>query len=1174
MRRGRTPTLIHILDDSAAASGLSASAGIRLAIVQICGDEPVMIPAITDDLLRATIRSDGMMRSGLAYFQQGRVSEIDFDHGLGMVTALVQGSGRNHYFTSIVFDDGPPGTADSECSCPVSFGCKHAAALLYAVRQANLGDTQARPGLRIAAARQEAPNLPGAIGDWLDGLAIDSLVARIEHEPICFAIEPARAFKQAKRTKGAKGGHAVAGGEQTHYLLQIRAWRRSGYGTGWQVFHPYQLQQSPAHFDPQALRLLARMSPQAVGGDFGPDRAPRGRHGWQWLCEAIEAGLLRWKSADGPLVKMAPADLEKRLEWRVFEDGRQMLILAGIDDDLVIFAGDPPTFFDSQRSELGLIDAGIAPSLTGRLLAMPPVGPDEIPALAARWKDIAGGLVPLPTIAELNQAATVSPRPVLRFMIDKLECLEHSLGWSRARFRSVPVQLVRLEFDYAGYRIRAPAPTTEVIVRGHTGFMRLSRELEAEQVAVDRLTQTPLVAIALDADFKPKAHQAWDHALVVADTGGVNTEGYPELLINDVPVLQDEGWLIEYAPGWRHGFVPLESEDARLALTESSSVGARVNEGGIDWFDVELAALIDGQRIDILPPLRQLLADAGQKLLDRDDDYRLPLLLGGGQFSAIRLGAVRPLLEALLRLALADRGANTLRLNRFDLGSVHEISTSGLGWSDAGALRQLATALHMPDRTNYVSPAGLIAQLRPYQETGVAWLQALHGPSLGGILADDMGLGKTLQAIAHILLVRQGNDARVLKPVLIVAPTSVLPNWQAELARFAPDLECLLWHGAERQGLAESLGRAAIILTSYPLLARDKEVLAGHDYELVVLDEAHVLKNPKTIGFKAAAALKARQTIALSGTPIENRLNDIWALASLTNPGLLGSFEAFRKTYRTPIEKHGDRTAQVALSRRLKPFMLRRTKEEVAADLPPRTLVPERIELSDAQRRLYESQRLLMHARVREEIDRVGLMRSQIIVLDAMLKLRQICCDPSLLPGGLGEGVASAKRLRLLEMLPELLGEGRRAIVFSQFTSMLDLIAADLAAAGIHHEQLRGTTRDRAGPVRRFQEGQVPLILISLKAGGAGINLTAADTVILYDPWWNPAVEAQAIDRAHRIGQTRPVFVHRLIATGTIEEKILDLQERKQGLADMLWSEQAMAGGPGLDDDDIAFLLG
>jgi superfamily II DNA or RNA helicase len=1131
-----------------------------------------MIPAITADLLHEAIQSEGMIRSGLAYFQQGRVGEIEVDHDLDMVTAIVRGSGRNQYFTSVVFEEGPSGgIADSECSCPVGYGCKHAAALLYAVREAVPAVPPTGQRLRIAAATGEPPKLSGAIGDWLDGLAIESLVARIEPEPVCFVIEPVRAFKQAKRTKGAR---LAPEDEQARYVLHIRAWRRGGYGGGWQVFHQYQLQHSPVHIDPPALRLLARMSQVAIGGDFDADRAPTGRHGWQWLCEAAQAGLLRWKSAEGPLVGIAPANLETRLVWRILGDGRQMLTLAETDDDLTIFAGDPPVFFDCRRHELGLIDAGVAPPLAGRLLAMPPIGPAEIPALAARWVDIAGDVVSMPRLAELAEFASVTPRPVLQFMTDKAECLEQSWGWHRARFRSVPIELARLEFDYAGHRVRSPAPTSEVIVRGPEGLMRFSRDLDAEQAAVDRLTQTPLVPIALHDDFKPKPHQAWDHAVVDADVGGVSTDGYPELLINDVATLQGEGWLIEYAADWRHGFLPLDSAGARLAVTESGSAGAKTAAGGIDWFDVELAALVDGKRIDILPALRRLLVDGGQQVLERDDDYRLPLMLGGGRFTAIRLGLVRPLIEALLRLALADRGASTLRLNRYDLGTVHEISASGLSWTDEGALRQLADALHAPDRASYASPSGLVAQLRPYQEIGVAWLQALHGAALGGILADDMGLGKTLQAIAHILHVRQGADAMACKPVLIVAPTSVLPNWQAELARFAPGLDCLLWHGAERQGRAENLRQAKIVLTSYPLLARDKDVLAGHDYELVVLDEAHVLKNPKTVGFKAAAALKARQTIALSGTPIENRLNDIWALASLTNPGLLGSFEAFRKDYRTPIEKQGDRTALAALARRLRPFMLRRTKDEIAADLPPKTLVPERIELSDAQTRLYESQRLLMHARVREEIDRVGLMRSQIIVLDAMLKLRQICCDPSLLPCGLGDGVASAKRSRLLEMLPELLGEGRRVIVFSQFTSMLDRIATDLAVAGIDHEQLRGTTRDRARPVRRFQQGEVPLILISLKAGGAGVNLTAADTVILYDPWWNPAVEAQAIDRAHRIGQTKPVFVHRLIATGTIEEKILALQERKQGLADMLWSEQARAGGPGLDDDDIAFLLG
>ena len=859
-----------------------------------------------------------------------------------------------------------------------------------------------------------------------------------------------------------------------------------------------------------------------------------------------------------------------RLEWQVLQDGAQVLRLEGLAEGLVLFAGNPPLAFDPSRHVLRPIATGIAAPLAGRLLAMPPIGRDEVPTLAGRFAKIAGDAVPMPQHIPIPEAPATAPRPILRFLSAKLSCRETAHSWYRNYYSPRLVEVARLEFGYGGNRVRAPAPAREVILRRSDGLLRLSRDLAAEQAAVDRLAQTALAPIAGHEDFKPKPDQAWDH-VPFSDDGEVSLASYPELMLNAVPALQDEGWLIEYAPDWRHHYRPLDSEDATLALSESKDAKAA---DGIDWFDVELAALVEGTRIDILPALRRLLADGGESVLARDDEYRLPVPLGGGGFTVIRLGTVRPLVEALLRLALVERGAGKLRLDRYDLGTLHDIGASGLGWAQADQLRSLATALHAPDLAGFIAPKALVAQLRPYQEAGVAWLQALHGAALGGILADDMGLGKTLQAITHVLLVRAKQRARSARPVLIVAPTSVLPNWRAEIARFAPDLDCLLWHGGERQAQAEKLDQATIILTSYPLLARDKELLTARDYELVVLDEAHVLKNPKTIGFKAAAMLKASQIVGLTGTPLENRLNDIWALASLTNPGLLGSFETFRKAYRTPIEKQNDHTAQAALGRRLRPFLLRRTKDEVAADLPAKTLISERIELSDAQTRLYESQRLLMQARVRQEIDRLGLMRSQIIVLDSMLKLRQICCDPELLPGGLGVGVASAKRSRLAEMLPELLDEGRRVIVFSQFTAMLDRIAADLDAAGLAYEQLRGTTRDRATPVQRFQDSEVALILVSLKAGGTGINLTAADTVILYDPWWNPAVEAQAIDRAHRIGQSKPVFVYRLIATGTIEEKILALQERKQGLADMLWSEQAAGGGTVLNDEDIAFLLG
>ena len=311
---------------------------------------------------------------------------------------------------------------------------------------------------------------------------------------------------------------------------------------------------------------------------------------------------------------------------------------------------------------------------------------------------------------------------------------------------------------------------------------------------------------------------------------------------------------------------------------------------------------------------------------------------------------------------------------------------------------------------------------------------------------------------------------------------------------------------------------------------------------------------------QAAHALRARHRLCLTGTPLENNLGELWSIMHFLNPGLLGERKRFAQDFRTPIEKHGDMARRDALVARVRPFMLRRTKSAVARDLPARTEIVERLQFDTAQRDLYESVRLATYGQLREEIAARGLARSHIAILAALLKLRQVCCDPRLLRlehGGRDAG--SAKLERLMEMLPEMLAEGRRVLVFSQFTSMLALISAALDEAGITYTTLTGETDDRAAPVRRFQSGEVPVFLISLKAGGVGLNLTAADTVILYDPWWNPAAEAQAIDRAHRIGQDKPVFAYRLIALGTVEEKMLELQARKRSLADALLSGSAAA---------------
>jgi SNF2 family DNA or RNA helicase len=417
-------------------------------------------------------------------------------------------------------------------------------------------------------------------------------------------------------------------------------------------------------------------------------------------------------------------------------------------------------------------------------------------------------------------------------------------------------------------------------------------------------------------------------------------------------------------------------------------------------------------------------------------------------------------------------------------------------------------------------------------------------------------------------------DGRADRPSLVVAPTSLMANWRMEAERFAPALKLLTLHGPDRRARFDAIPGRDLVLTTYALLPRDRDVLLAEPWHAVIVDEAQNVKNPGTNAARILRQLEARQRFCLTGTPVENHLGELWALMDFLNPGLLGDRRHFARAFRVPIEKNDDAARRQALARRVRPFLLRRTKAQVAAELPPKTEIIEPIEMEAAQSAIYEAVRLTMHRKVREAVAAKGLDRSRIIILDALLKLRQVCCDPRLvkLPSVKKSGAASAKLIRLMEMLEELVEEGRRVLLFSQFTSMLALIEERLAAAHITFVKITGDVRDRATPVKRFQAGEVPVFLISLKAGGTGLNLTAADTVILYDPWWNPAVEAQAVDRSHRIGQDKPVFVHRLVTLKTIEEKMLELQRRKGALAEGLFDPEA--GGPlDIAADDIEVLL-
>jgi SNF2 family DNA or RNA helicase len=507
-----------------------------------------------------------------------------------------------------------------------------------------------------------------------------------------------------------------------------------------------------------------------------------------------------------------------------------------------------------------------------------------------------------------------------------------------------------------------------------------------------------------------------------------------------------------------------------------------------------------------------------------------------------------------------------------ELGAALHDEKRPVKWGGDKKLRDQGYALALgPRREVAISLDGLQADLRPYQKEGVQWLQHLREHNAGGILADDMGLGKTLQTIAHVLAEKRAG--RLDKPAMVITLTSLVGNWARELARFAPELRVLKLQGPQRKTKFVEIPQHDVVITTYPLVTRDRDELGAHELHLLILDEAHAIKNSTAQAADAVRALTARHRICLSGTPIENHLGELWSLFDFLNPGMLGTTEEFRLKFRTPIEDQGDSKRLMVLRDQVRPYVLRRTKDTVAKELPPKTELVRAVELTGAQRELYESIRIAAHADVRQHIKQRGLRGATIAILDALLKLRQVCCDPRIASVEAARGVeGSAKLELLLEMIQTQLAEGRRILVFSSFARMLALISESLLGKGIGHVTLTGQTADRQKPIDAFQNGRADVFLISLKAGGTGLNLTSADTVIHYDPWWNPAAQAQATDRAYRIGQTKPVFAYNLIAAGSVEDRMLALQRHKRRLADAILEQGAGAAG-GLTERDVDDLL-
>jgi superfamily II DNA or RNA helicase len=1119
---------------------------------------------------------------GLEMYRSQRVRSLAIEplKDVWLLTGQVQGTQRLPYEVVVEVKRSPDGRVldwQGDCTCPVGEQCKHAIALLVKAAyqgQQILGEHLPTPAFkplsekeleaqrqadlarRQAMAQLEAEN---QVIRWLGDLERGGIKA------------PLAAERQGKAERHEEflyllGITAPQGPTPLLTLEMVVSYPK--VTGGWAKAKPVKFQPErgqavydlASEVDHDVLQLMRTMPGASSSYFYNYGVKSRvtvdGKFGLQALELAASTGRLFISDGKGqpaiPATWGPPLDL--RWQWQEVSqlpgsDSAWTLKPTLSTPQAKLCMNHPPLYLDSQHGVCGLAQVhGMSMGQVAVLLKTPPMRASALKKQHAALTERLGNLPLPPVLEQLKTLSGITPTTCLHLA---------PVPAQDVAFAGLMTATVR--FDYAGHLGWWVGQGTTVMVDDGQVRCLLQRDPQTE---LDALTQ--LMNFGLSAR-----------------SGGVFG------IMGDEP---QHFWLqmadIDYAPLREAGFKVTLDDALTGWIQRGDALHVSLQAQGDDeatspWFDLSLGMDIDGQRQNILPWLPELIKAAAMSPRDATTGepalppfLYLPQTTGG--FIRLPTDHLKPWLAALLEL-VGDRdhdfSGDSLKLSHLDAMRATASLGEGAVWEGAQHLRDMVQRLSgRAELPEVALPKSVHATLRPYQQQGVNWLQFLREYNLAGILADDMGLGKTLQTLAHIQI--EKDAGRLTAPALIIAPVSLMGNWRKEAERFCPDLRTLVIHGADRHEVSGSTHAHDVVIAPYSLLPRDREGWLQAQWHLVVLDEAQNIKNANTHAAQVVTGLQTRHRLCLSGTPMENHLGELWSLFHFLMPGFLGSQKRFTELFRNPIEKQGDPEALRQLRARVTPFMLRRTKALVAHELPPKVETVMRVELSGKQADLYETIRLGMEKTVREALSTKGLAKSQITILDALLKLRQVCCDPHLLKLDAAKKVkASAKLDQLMELLPDMLAEGRRILLFSQFTSMLTLIEAELAKRQIKWVKLTGQSQKRDEIIDKFTTGEVPLFLISLKAGGTGLNLPQADTVIHFDPWWNPAAEAQATDRAHRIGQTQSVWVVKLVAQGTIEERILALQDRKALLAESMYSGSVGRKQPLFSESDLAELL-
>ena len=1062
-----------------------------------------------------------------------------------------------------------PENIESLCTCPVESLCKHGAALVMHWIQLQGRDPHA--GLEEVDEAEEDDDEPRE-QDHRRATDRAGVQPMSEREPPA-PVELAKAWK----SRGGGDLHtwrdALTASQTIVWLLRrsergpwqvapmsTRQLKSGRIGVGKRFDSCAQLLRKPAglgaddHFLAVALQhcTLADHRYGYGNGDDGILHHGNGSTG-DVLDRLVSSGRLYDRDIEGGTFRRG-ALRQARLSWVSVDKG---LLRAAMLDEHAVPIDVIPTMPPWYRvgNEIGplQIDHPIE-----ALVAMDraPIDPDLLPGLAPILERHLPALI-------TGTTPPSEPIPVLALHPAGVFLISHVAG----RPPKLKLELATPCFRYGDALVLAGDPRHIA----HADGSLVVRHLEAEERRMGELIKLGLIETAKRAN-QLTVYQTWRSASVrlfhPRQLESPQEVGLLRLPIEVLAGLRLRGW--EIAGGTAPEVTELRDADLRVQLDDASS---KDDQG--DWFELHLGIEVAGQRLDLVPLLEPLLSG------DEPSWSHLPTTMlangaavlldaGAGRSLAVPIALLERLRAALLELYRRPRGpGGGLRASTFDVADVTQGTISWEGSPAAKALAErLRACLNPPE---VADPVGLGVTLRPYQREGLGWLLHLRSLGHGALLADDMGLGKTIQVLASL---QADHLAQKLdRPVLVVCPASMVGTWMAETRKVAPVLIPVLHHGPLRAKAPRPVA-GEVLVTTYATMSRDQEALAKVPFHLVVCDEATALKNHGNQAAAAVRTLDTRHRLCLSGTPVENHLGELHAYFDWLVPTLLGSRTAFGKGTRKAVEKDGDGAALARLRRRIAPFVLRRTKTAVAKDLPARTESDISVLMGEEQRASYEAVRLAMDARVREVIASKGMARSHLDVLEALLRLRQVCCDPRLAKlKEVQADAGSAKLDCLRELLPELVEDGRRILVFSQFTSFLDLIEAEVVKPmGVPYLRLDGATRDRQTLVEVFQRGETPIFMLSLKAGGTGLTLTAADTVILTDPWWNPAIEAQAIDRAHRIGQDKPVMAYRLVASGTIEERIRALQARKRDLAAALHDDDGQSLAK-LDETDLAALF-